>query len=240
MDWHWSTWYWLVLIVLGVGGMELYAAITGKAKTLSRFIWDRFAIGKRGEGKKYRRLRFVILLGFGLTLLGHLVFELPFFPWLAIFVVGFAWVLVYSITQDKREGQAMKTPAQEKWDRMRQQTWNGLPKHLDHVARQKEADRLMKKHHGRRPKGMPLWLRLGAWVAGEGASMKRLWSWFDGKKTLISSILVGAPLIVDELATIAGVAGLPDSRIAAVVGLVGLAVGWGHKFMKFMRLAKAR
>ena len=83
--------------------MELYAAITGKAKTLSRFVWTRFAIGEKGKGKKYRTLRWIILFFFCVTLLGHFVFELPFIPWLLISIPLFGLVLWYSLTHDRQK-----------------------------------------------------------------------------------------------------------------------------------------
>lgn len=99
--WEWMTWYWLILIVVGVGGGELYAWIF-KKPTLTRFIKRRFAIGKERKGRKYAALRWIILFFFGVTLLGHFVFELPFVPWLSISIPLFALVLWYSMTRDER------------------------------------------------------------------------------------------------------------------------------------------
>jgi hypothetical protein len=67
--------------------------------------------------------------------------------------------------------------------------------------------------------------------------VKKAWNWFNGKKTLISSLLVGLPLIWNELAPILGAAGVEEARIIAIGGLVGLVVGWGHKITKVLGLA---
>ena len=78
----------------------------------------------------------------------------------------------------------MPTPAQDKWDRTRQEFWNGLPTHLDHKKRQKEAIRLTVKSRGRRPKGPPVHIRVGLWVA------KRKVASLMGKKSGIPKILL--------------------------------------------------
>ncbi len=79
----------------------------------------------------------------------------------------------------------MATPAQEKWDRMRQETWNGLPKHLDHRQRQREATRSMVKHHGRRPSGLPLHIRLGLWYA-----KRKVDSLMNGQRSRIPKLVL--------------------------------------------------
>jgi hypothetical protein len=97
------------------------------------------------------------------------------------------------------------------------------------------------RKHGPRPEGPtkpPLWLRLGAKVAGEGENMMKVWKWFNGKKTLIGSLLVGVPLIWTEVSKILAAGGVEDTTLLAIAGGITLVVGWGHKIMKVTGVAK--
>lgn len=104
------------------------------------------------------------------------------------------------------------------------------------------AHREMKKH-GQRPggEGPPLGLRLGAFAFGGGEAVKflvGLWRWLNGKKTLIASILIGVPVIWDELAKIFNAAGMPDNQIVAIGAIVLLVTGWIHKLLKVTGVAE--
>ena len=86
---------------------------------------------------------------------------------------------------------------------------------------------------------IPLKVRLAALAAGVSMDkVKLVWQWFNGKKTLISSILVGLPLIWNEVAKILGEAGIQEPTILYITGLVGLIVGWGHKLLKLFGVAE--
>ena len=61
----------------------------------------------------------------------------------------------------------MSTEAQKKWDQMLEETLNAQPKYLDGRRQQREAHRLMRQHHGRRPAGLPFKIRLALWWAGK-------------------------------------------------------------------------
>jgi len=103
------------------------------------------------------------------------------------------------------------------------------------------AHHAMLNEHGLRPDAPPkppLWLRMGAKVVGEGASMKKTWAWFSGKKTLIASILVGIPVIWEVLQGILISGGVPEGKVIAIGGSLLLVVGWAHKIMKAAGLAK--
>jgi len=104
------------------------------------------------------------------------------------------------------------------------------------------AHREMKKH-GPRPKGPkkpPMWLRV--LLAFGGNEMLKfllgLWNWFNGKKTLIASILVGIPIIWEVIATILTAGGVPDHTVAYWGGIILLIVGWAHKLLKAVGMAK--
>ena len=68
--------------------------------------------------------------------------------------------------------------------------------------------------------------------------MKKAWNWFNGKKTLIGSILVGVPIIWAELSKMLEAGGVPDATVTAIGGTVLLVVGWGHKILKVLGLVK--
>lgn len=95
--------------------------------------------------------------------------------------------------------------------------------------------------HGPCPKAPakpPLWLRIGAGVAGKGDSMKKAWSWFNGKKTLLGAVLVGTPVLWEEVSKILAAGGADGAQLAAISG--GLLAGLGivHKLLKVTGLAK--
>lgn len=131
---------------------------------------------------------------------------------------------------------------QKDWDEL-SADWKIFFQHKKGMGRQQSDDaarREMKKH-GPRPKGPakpPLWLRLGAKVAGEGENMMKVWKWFNGKKTLIGSLLVGVPLIWAEVSKILAAGGVEDTTLLAIAGGITLVVGWGHKIMKVIGVAK--
>lgn len=89
------------------------------------------------------------------------------------------------------------------------------------------AHRELKKH-GPRPGG----------PVGEGDRMKKAWEWFNGKKTLIASIFVGVPLIWDIIDDMLIAGGIPEAKVLAIGGSLLLIVGWGHKIMKALGMAK--
>jgi hypothetical protein len=104
------------------------------------------------------------------------------------------------------------------------------------------AHKEMKKH-GSRPKGPakpPLWLRWAARVGGKEMVklLSLVWTFFNGKKTLIASILVGVPMIWDALSQILIAGGMPQHSVEYFGGLLLLIVGWAHKALKATGLAK--
>ena len=101
---------------------------------------------------------------------------------------------------------------------------------------------LTAKRHGERPDGPPGHLKLGARLLGGGEAvktLKKVWNWLNGKKTLIASILVGVPVIWDTLVGILVAGGFSDERVVAVGAIILLVVGWGHKLLKLLGVAKA-
>ncbi len=62
----------------------------------------------------------------------------------------------------------------------------------------------------------------------------KIWSWFDGKKTLIASVLVGVPVIWEQSALILVAAGVDAVALAGIGASILLVVGWVHKFLKFL------
>jgi len=91
--------------------------------------------------------------------------------------------------------------------------------------------------HGPRPKEPkpPLWMRLGARTLGGEEmvnTLKKIWGWFNGKKTLISSILVGVPVIWETVQVILRTGGVEEATLVGITGSIGLIVGWGHKLVK--------
>ena len=130
---------------------------------------------------------------------------------------------------------------QAEWDEL-QKDWQTFFQTKKGFSLQKAFDaahREMRKH-GPRPNGPakpPLWLRLATKLMGEGESMKKVWNWFNGKKTLIGSILIGVPVIWMEVEKILQTGGVEETTLVAIGGGIALAVGWGHKLMKVLGLA---
>ncbi len=85
--------------------------------------------------------------------------------------------------------------------------------------------------------GLPFKLKILGKLTGEGENMKKFWAFLNGKKTLISSILIGAPIIWSTVEGILRTGGVEETTLVAIAGGIGLVVGWGHKLMKVMGLA---
>jgi len=126
--------------------------------------------------------------------------------------------------------------SQPDWDqlfldwRLFYQNKKGYTPHKAFIA----AHREMLKH-GPRPDGPrkpPLWLRLGAKLAGEGESMKKLWNWFSGKKTVIGAVLLGVPVIWEAVVPILSASGVNEAKVVAITGVIATVVGLGHKVVK--------
>ena len=103
------------------------------------------------------------------------------------------------------------------------------------------AHRFMAKTFGPRPKGPkkpPLWLRMGAKLAGEGESMKKMWNWFNGKKTLLGVVLVSVPVIWGGVEPLLAEGGMSPERVAAIGGVIVGGIGILHKLLKATGLAK--
>jgi len=127
----------------------------------------------------------------------------------------------------------MATPAQEKWDRLLEETWNGLPGGLSGVARMKEAHRLTRKNYGKRPSGVQATIlkALWGWKRHGGADMN--WDW---TKTLWKAIrgALGAGLAMLVLFMLESFneagelerAGVPGWMIPIAVMVVGFIISW--------------
>jgi len=67
--------------------------------------------------------------------------------------------------------------------------------------------------------------------------LKKVWNWLSGKKTLISSILIGVPVIWETLEGILRTGGVEEATLVTIAGVIGLIVGWGHKILKVLGVA---
>ena len=131
------------------------------------------------------------------------------------------------------------------WDDL-WQDWYVFFQHRRGYAARKAFDaahREMRKHGPRPggPKRAPLWLRAGALGFGGREMLKwvtAIWEWLNGKKTLIASILVGIPMIWEIVAQILSAGGVPEHTVAYWGGIILLIVGWAHKLLKTVGLAK--
>ena len=88
--------------------------------------------------------------------------------------------------------------------------------------------------------GPPWYLKLGARAFGGGGGvgfLKKVWNWLSGKKTLISSILIGVPVIWETLEGILRTGGVEEATLVTIAGVIGLIVGWGHKILKVLGVA---
>ena len=96
---------------------------------------------------------------------------------------------------------------------------------------------LTAKRHGERPAGPPGHLKLGARLLGGGEAvktLKKVWNWLNGKKTLLGAILLGVPVVWEALTPILTASGVTEAKVVAVAGVIATVVGLGHKLLKFL------
>jgi hypothetical protein len=100
------------------------------------------------------------------------------------------------------------------------------------------AHREMRKH-GPRPKVAkpPLWLKIGAKLAGEGDNFMKLWEWLNGKKTFIGTVLVGVPVVWNAVQPILEASGASPEKVAAIGGILLAGIGIAHKVLKAFGIA---
>ena len=96
---------------------------------------------------------------------------------------------------------------------------------------------LCETRHGERPAGPPGHLKLGARLLGGGEAvktLKKVWDWLNGKKTLLGAILLGAPVVWEAITPILTAGGVTEAKVVAVAGVIATVVGLGHKLLKLL------